>query len=204
MWKNWGGHQKERFFMKYKRTCREVFQDQFKLKIRFWGIVVGKFKFKKWGDHQKKKIFILINNAGEAQILFKENHQGLMRLHAHLEDLLMWEKTDPVSKKRNFFWSEKMTYEEAFQNLLKSCLSFGGLCGVPIQKAGLVKILCDSPCMRIIWKLLNTLCWIFGTRLIKFCHKTLETLSFSLTLRWVKTRTKWCDWVITNYSSQTT
>ena len=126
MWKNWGGHQKERFFMKHKRTCREVFQDQFKLKIRFWGIVVGKFKFKKWGDHQKKKIFILINNAGEAQILYKENHQGLMRLHAHLEDLLMWEKTDPVSKKRNFFWGEKMTYEEAFQNLLKSCLTFGG------------------------------------------------------------------------------
>ena len=33
----------------------------------------------KWGDHQKNKFFG--NNTKEAVILFKEGHQGLLRLH---------------------------------------------------------------------------------------------------------------------------
>ena len=33
----------------------------------------------KWGDHQKKIFFI--NNSVEAVIPFKENHQGLLKLH---------------------------------------------------------------------------------------------------------------------------
>ena len=48
-----------------------------------------------------------------------------MRLHAHLGGIFNVGKSEPVSKRRNFFSSGKMTYEEAFQNLLKSCLSFG-------------------------------------------------------------------------------
>ena len=48
-----------------------------------------------------------------------------MRLHAHLGGTSNMEKSGSVSERRNLFWSEKMTYEEVFQNLLKSCLSFG-------------------------------------------------------------------------------
>ena len=51
--------------MKWKRTCREVFQDQLKLHILFWGIAVGRFKCEKSGDHQQKEFFI--NNAVKAQ-----------------------------------------------------------------------------------------------------------------------------------------
>ena len=48
----------------------------------FWRIVDGRFKCEKWADHQKKKLFI--NNAVETLIPFKEDHQGLMRLHVYL------------------------------------------------------------------------------------------------------------------------
>ena len=68
--------------MKWKRECWDVFQHELKLHILFLGILVGKFKCEKWGDHQKRKFFI--NNVGEVRISFKEHHQGLIRLHAHL------------------------------------------------------------------------------------------------------------------------
>ena len=43
-----------------------------------------------------------------------------MRLHAHLGGNSNVGKSEPVSKGSHFFSSGKMTYEEAFQNLLKS------------------------------------------------------------------------------------
>ena len=107
--------------MKLKRTCREVFHDQLKLHLLFLGIVVGRFKWEKWGDHQKKKLFI--NNAFEAQILFKENHQGLMRLHVHLGRTSIVRKNWYCLQKKEFFLKRK---NYVLQNLLKHCLSFGG------------------------------------------------------------------------------
>ena len=78
-------------------------------------------------------------------------------------EVTVWEKSWAVSKRRNFLWSGKMAYEDAFQNLRKSCLSFGGfLCmarGVRERRSSivkyekmsyrsrLVKILCDPPRM---------------------------------------------------------
>lgn len=35
-------------------------------------------------------------------------------------------KKRAISKRRNFFWRREVTYEETFQDLLKSCLYFGG------------------------------------------------------------------------------
>ena len=37
----------------------------------------------KWGDYQKKKFFI--DNSIKALILFKEEYQGLSKLHVSLE-----------------------------------------------------------------------------------------------------------------------
>ena len=39
----------------------------------------------KWGDHQKKNFSI--NDSVEALIPLKEVHQGLLKLHAHLEGI---------------------------------------------------------------------------------------------------------------------
>ena len=73
----------------------------------------------KWGDHQKKKFFV--DNAAQALILFKEGHQGLLKLHVHLgERFLMLEE-----KARNFVRGGRKIYEETIQNLLKSCVSYG-------------------------------------------------------------------------------
>ena len=87
----------------------------------------------------------------------------------------MWGKNGAISKKRMLFKAEKPS-EEAFQDLLKSCLSFGGVWMVlmnkngdttearapivPIVKCGetpsecveegeLVKISWDSPCAMV-------------------------------------------------------
>ena len=101
-----------------------VFRDQLKLDILFFGIVVGRFKCDKWGDHQKKKLFI--NNAVKAQILFKENHQCLMRLHAHLEGISIVRKKWACLQKKDFFLKRK---NDVWQNLLKPYVSFGGSLG---------------------------------------------------------------------------
>ena len=39
---------------------------------------------KKWGDHQNTKLFI--NKSVRALILFKKQHQGLLKLHIPLRD----------------------------------------------------------------------------------------------------------------------
>ena len=43
---------------------------------------MGDSNAEKWGDYQKKKLFI--NNSTKAVILFKEKHQGLLKLHVPL------------------------------------------------------------------------------------------------------------------------
>ena len=40
---------------------------------------------------------------------------------------------------------------------VKICLSFGGSLESSNVEKGLLKILCNSPCMRVKWELLNTL-----------------------------------------------
>ena len=70
----------------------------------------------------------IINNAIESLIPFKEDHQGLLKLHVSLVGgAPMWGKSGSVSKRGNFLWSRKITYEEAFQNLWKCYLCFPGL-----------------------------------------------------------------------------
>ena len=39
-------------------------------------------KMETWGDHQKKKLFI--DNSVQVLILFKEGHQGLLKMNAPL------------------------------------------------------------------------------------------------------------------------
>ena len=63
-------------------------------------------------------------------IPFKEEHQGLSKLHVIFFrgegwGVPVWKEWGYLQKE-NFLWSGKMTCKEAFQNLLKSCLSFGG------------------------------------------------------------------------------
>ena len=54
-----------------------------KLDILFWGgFLLGDSNAEKWGGYQKKKLFI--NNSTKAVILFKEKHQGLLKLHVPL------------------------------------------------------------------------------------------------------------------------
>ena len=70
----------------------------------------------KRGDDQEKKFFM--GNTVHALIPFKERHRSLLKLHGG--------RNFSVGKKgRNFLRSGKITYGEAFQNLLKSCISFG-------------------------------------------------------------------------------
>ena len=137
----------------------------------------------------------LINKAAEALIPFKEDHQGLLKLHVSLVGgVSIWGKSGSVSKRRNFLWSEKITYEEAFQNLLKCYLFLAGLLensnaenGEATEKRGctvkcgenpildgwgvVVKILWDSSYMRVIWKLLNTFGWILVHAWLDFVTK---------------------------------
>ena len=62
--------------MKWKRPCREIFQDPSKLYIF---LLLEGTNAAKRGDHQKK---FFINNAVEALIPFKEeDRQGFLRLH---------------------------------------------------------------------------------------------------------------------------
>ena len=97
---------------------------------------------------------------------------------------LWWEEFQYGEKRGSpkegiFFEAKKITYEEAFQNLLKSYLFFrGSLESFKVKnywkatnvgkdqflesgggRGGLVKILWDSPCIRVIWKLVNIFVW---------------------------------------------
>ena len=70
-----------------------------------------------------------------ASWLLKQRHQGLLKLHVHLGGVPVRGENDAKRKslfeggnlqKRNFVWSRKITCEEAFQDLSKSCVSSGG------------------------------------------------------------------------------
>ena len=50
----------------------------------------------------------------EALTQFKNEHHGPLKLHVPLGE----------RRRKSFLWSKKITCEEAFQNLLKSSLSF--------------------------------------------------------------------------------
>ena len=68
----------------------------------------------------------LINNAIEALIPFREYYQGLVKQHVSLVvGVPIWEKRGSP-KEGIFFEAKKITYEEPFQNLLKSYLFFRG------------------------------------------------------------------------------
>ena len=162
--------------------------------MTFLGIAVSRLKC---DDNQKKKFFM--NNAVWALIPFTED-QCLLRLHEYLGELSNVGKKYGCLQKRIFLKVD-------FPNPLESCLScLKDLLRVLMQKGDLVNILCDAPCMRVIWKLLNTFGWIFGACVMKFYHKTAEIHSLNLTQRWVETRMKWWDssrsLLITTYRSQ--
>ena len=70
-----------------------------------------------------------------ASWVLKQRHQGLLKLHVHLGGVPVRGENDAKRKslfeggnlqKRNFVWSRKITCEEAFQDLSKSCVSSGG------------------------------------------------------------------------------
>ena len=155
----------------------------------FGWIFVVKFKYKKQGDHWDKKFFI--NKSVKAWISLKEGHQGLLKLHVPLRGCSSMGEME--LQKGDFVWSRKMC-EEACQDLLKYCVSFGGgleffygkngkaterqrsivKCGeIPFQGWACenpVKLsMCDGPIETIeyIW-------WRFGGCMIALCHKTAE------------------------------
>ena len=85
------------------------------------GFLLVRSNTKKWGDHRNKKI---INKSGKALILPKKVHQGLLKLRIALRgSSTVGEKMG--LQKGNFVWSRKITFEEACQDLLKYCVSFG-------------------------------------------------------------------------------
>lgn len=76
--------------------------------------MLGGSNANKWGDHQKKNQFI--DNYVEALILFKEEYQGLLKLHAPLGKrrkdregggVQLEENNGATSKKGIFFGAEK-------------------------------------------------------------------------------------------------
>ena len=76
--------------------------------------MLGSSNANKWGDHQKKNQFI--DNYVEALILFKEEYQGLLKLHAPLGKrrkdregggVQLEENNGATSKKGIFFGAEK-------------------------------------------------------------------------------------------------
>ena len=164
--------------MKWKRRSMEVFQDQLKLHILFFGIAVGRVKWKKWGDHQKKKTACTF--VGE---------------------ILIWGKSRPVFKKRIFLkW--KTDAWGGFSESIEMMLIFWGYLESSNAKRGP----CENNVRLSMYEghmefVEHTLHWIFGAYLIKSCTKTVEFYSICLTLRWVKTKTKWCNWVITTLHS---
>ena len=60
----------------------------------------------KWGAHRKKNLFI--NNSVGTLILLKEGHQGLLKLHVHLEGFQCGEKMG-LSPKSEFYLKRKDT-----------------------------------------------------------------------------------------------
>ena len=134
------------------------------------GFLLVRSNTKKWGDHRNKKI---INKSGKALILPKKVHQGLLKLRIALRgSSTVGEKMG--LQKGNFVWSRKITFEEACQDLLKYCVSFGWGLEFFNEKnreatEGRVKILWGGPIETVEW-----IWWIFGGCLIGFCHKTAE------------------------------
>ena len=138
----------------------------------FFGGLESKSSRKKGGSIEtRNSLWITI----EAQILFKEERQGLFKLHVPFGwgwVVSVWRKNGAISKRRDFLWNRKITCEEASQNLLKSCLSFGGVWRVLIKNKwegnkkmrlygeiwgnavwmGLVKVLWDSSCVTVLQK----------------------------------------------------
>ena len=159
----------------------------------FWGLLLGVSNAAKWGNYLKKKNFI--NNAVETLIPFKKDHQDLLRPHVPV-----WKKSNAVSKRKNRFWMQKHKLWQDFTELLTFSLSVGGSLknyGAEkverIQKKDvlqwnvgnavcrrIVKILWDSPCTRVAWKLLDTFGWMFGLCLIRFSNKTAEIRSLCI------------------------
>lgn len=109
-----------------------------KWRYLFWGHLLGNSNVEKWGDHRKRNFSI--NNIFEALILLKKAHQGPLKLHLHLGGF---------ETKRNFVWSRIIRCEKVFQNLVKSCVSFGGI----FDGSNEEKIRCDKGGgQRFLWQ----------------------------------------------------
>ena len=117
-----------------------------------------------------------------------------MRLHVYLgEDFYCGKNVLRFPEEEFFFEAEKWRTRKHFWTYQNLAYLLDLLWRVPVPKGGLVKILCDFPYKKVIWKLLNTRGWIFSACMITFSHKTAEIHSLSLTPRWVEIRTEWCD-----------
>ena len=70
----------------------------------------------KWGDHLEKKF--IVDNVIQALIPFKKG------IGAYRSCMYIWGSEFQFGKKGIIFEVGKITYGEAIQNLLKSCLFF--------------------------------------------------------------------------------
>ena len=138
------------------------------------GLCLGSSNVEKWGKHQRKKLFI--NNSVEALILFKEEHQGLLKLHVLLRwewGFRVWGKKWGYLQKREFSLKPKNNLWGGFLECIEILFMFWRVFGVLMKKkwggnrkkrfysemqgnnvwGGLVKVLWDSPCVTILWEL---------------------------------------------------
>ena len=107
---------KSRDLYKWKRPCREIFQDQLRLNILFWEDICWEVQI--W---KKSDLKTWINNAIEALIPFREYYQGLVKQHVSLVvGVPIWGRKR-ISKRRNFLWSKENnvrgTFSEPFEIL---------------------------------------------------------------------------------------
>ena len=78
---------------------------------------MGDSNVAKWGDHQKKKFFG--NNTEEAVIPFKEDHQGLLRLHEPLGASSKVGEEWSCLQSKAFFWKGKNNLWEGLSEPIK-------------------------------------------------------------------------------------
>ena len=89
---------------------------------------------KKWDGHHKKKLFI--NNSVEDLSPFKEEYQGLLKLHVLFfgRGIPVWGKNGAISKKGIFFEAEKWYVSRLFRTYWKLVYLFEGVWRVLMKK----------------------------------------------------------------------
>ena len=94
----------------------------------YWGgmklriLVVGRFKCRKMGWPLKEEFFT--NNSVEALIPLKEGHQGLLRLHAHLQGVSQCGEKMGLSPKREFCLKQEKNMWQGFSGSIEILCTF--------------------------------------------------------------------------------